>query len=160
MLNMTQAKFFRGPDILIKSIYLNFYTKISSFSLFGHPAWLKYPFISLAYPYLKKALKMFNITKAKLLRRPKIFVMSIYLKFCTKISSLSFLDTLYGYNNLLLARSSNMKNFGAVASAPLYLEGGGGGSKIPVLKIGRGYLPKQFWFTIFIYLTPLAQPEL
>ena len=28
-----------------------------------------------------------------------------------------------------------------------------------VLKIGRDYLPKHFWFTIFIYLTPLAQPE-
>ena len=33
-------------------------------------------------------------------------------------------------------------------------------SKIPVLKIGRGNLPKQFWITIFIYLTTLAQLDL
>ena len=64
-------------------------------------------------------------------------------------------------NHQFFFRSSNLKNFGGVASAPHIWRGvGGGGSKIPVLKIGRGYLPKQFWYTIFIYLTTLAQSEL
>ena len=59
---------------MIRSIHLNFFTKISPFSIFGHDFWLKQDCISLFYPYLK----MLNITKKKLLRNQYFDHVHIY----------------------------------------------------------------------------------
>ena len=80
-----RGKTFHKTQYLIISLYLNFCTKIRSFWFFGHPVGLKMPCISLVYPFLKKAPQMHNITKTKLFMRAKICIISLYLKFCTKI---------------------------------------------------------------------------
>ena len=90
MLNFRKAKLFRRHNILIMSIYLIFSTKICGFSFFGHPVWLKQPFIGLVYPFWKKCTKMFNFRKAKLFRSPDILIMNIQLIFSTKLCGFSF----------------------------------------------------------------------
>ena len=49
-----KGKLFSRPNILIISLYLICLTKIRPFLLFEHPVWLKWPCISLVYPFLKK----------------------------------------------------------------------------------------------------------
>ena len=47
-----KGKIFRSPNILI----INFHTKRRPFYIFGHPAWLKYPFC-LVYPFKSKSFQ-------------------------------------------------------------------------------------------------------
>ena len=62
MHHIKKAKLFRRPNILIISLYLNFWTKIRPFLSFEQPVWLKWPCISLVYPFLKKG-KTFLVIK-------------------------------------------------------------------------------------------------
>ena len=50
-----KEKLFRGPNILIISLYLNFCTKIRPFWFFGYPVLLKWQCFSLVYLFLKKS---------------------------------------------------------------------------------------------------------
>ena len=102
MLHMRKAKLFRRPNIFIKSIHLIFFTQICGFLFFGHPAWLKKVFYSLVFFFKKKAPKMLHIIKAKFFRRPNILITTIYLIFAPKYVDFHLLDTLYGWNSLLL----------------------------------------------------------
>ena len=73
MLHIIKAKFFRRPNILITTIYLIFSTKICGFSFFGQPVWLKYPFIGLVYPFLKKGSQNVQLQKGKTFQETQYF---------------------------------------------------------------------------------------
>ena len=72
VLNIAKKKVFRRTNILIMSIISIFLP--SHFRIFGHPVWLKQSFISLVYPFLKKAPKMLIIKEVTLFRRPNILI--------------------------------------------------------------------------------------
>ena len=95
MINMTQAKLFRRPDILIMSLYLNFSTKISSFSFFGHPVWLKYSFTSLVYPYSKTSSQNVQHHKGKTFQEIQYFDHTHISQFFRKIKSIFIFWTHY-----------------------------------------------------------------
>ena len=86
MLNITKAKLFRGPNILIMSIHC---TKISPYSFFRHPVWQNSLLLAMYIHFEIKAPKMLYI-KIKIFKRPNISIISKYLNFCTKISPFSF----------------------------------------------------------------------
>ena len=92
MLHMRKAKLFRRPNIFIKSIHLIFFTKICGFPFFGHPACFFWKKFSQNAPY----------NKGKIFRRPNILITTIYLIFAPKYVDFHLLDTLYGWNSLLL----------------------------------------------------------
>ena len=73
MFHIIKAKFFRRPNILITTIYLINSTKICGFSFIGHPVWLKYPFIGLVYPFLKKGSQNAQLQKCKTFQETQYF---------------------------------------------------------------------------------------
>ena len=96
MQNITKVKLFRSPNILIISIYLNLCTKIRLFCIFGTLSMTKIAIYYLGIcskEHWKQAQQILSITKAKLLRRPNILIISMYLHFRNKIRQFWIIGT-------------------------------------------------------------------
>ena len=80
--SITKTKLIRRPNILIISIYFNFCTKIKPFCILWTPCMANISFYQLGLYIFEKR---HHITKVKLFRGPNILIISLYLKFRTKI---------------------------------------------------------------------------
>ena len=88
MLHIRKAKLFRRPNILITTIYL-----ICGFSFFGHPVWLKQPFIGLVYPFWKEVSQNAPHQKGKTFQETQYFdKVYTYHFFPPKYVDFHFLD--------------------------------------------------------------------
>ena len=97
MHHITKTKIFNRPNIFIISIHLNFFTKIRSLCIFGHPVGLEQPFISFVYPFLKKSLTNPPHQKGKIFLETQYFDHNSISPFPHQNNAiLHILDTLYG----------------------------------------------------------------